>query len=65
PGLRVFAGVMIVGRRRDGVVGKSGRKRGGEVLQGLAKNGLEWNSSSNCGMTWMAVWLSYNISPCG
>nr|GEX09355.1 hypothetical protein [Tanacetum cinerariifolium] len=31
PGLRVFAGVMIVGRGRDGVVGKSGRKRGGEI----------------------------------
>nr|GFA89394.1 hypothetical protein [Tanacetum cinerariifolium] len=33
---RLFAGVMIVGRGRDGIVGKSGRKRGEEVLQGLA-----------------------------
>nr|GEY32271.1 reverse transcriptase domain-containing protein [Tanacetum cinerariifolium] len=37
PGLRVFAGLRVVGRGRDGVVGKSGRKRGGEVLQGLAR----------------------------
>nr|GEU71863.1 hypothetical protein [Tanacetum cinerariifolium] len=34
--LRLFAGVMIVGRGRDGIVGKSGRKRREEVLQGLA-----------------------------
>nr|GEY22776.1 hypothetical protein [Tanacetum cinerariifolium] len=35
--VRLFAGVMIMGRGRNGIVGKSGRKRGEEVLQGLAR----------------------------